>query len=49
MDQRYSIAGLASTGLPVASLPQVLETRGMFAILSDGNDANLAASAYRLL
>jgi hypothetical protein len=41
MDYRYSIVVRASTGGSIAALRQVLESKGMFGVLSDGNDANL--------
>jgi hypothetical protein len=49
MNQRYSIADRASTGSLAVPLQQVLETTGMFLILSDENDANLACRAYKLI
>jgi hypothetical protein len=46
MGQRYSIAGRAATSGGGPRARQVLETKGFFGILSDGNDANLALDAY---
>jgi hypothetical protein len=46
MCQRYAIAVPAATGARMAPFLQVIETTGIFCILSDGYDANLASNAY---